>query len=148
MNRVSSTAGGASCAYCLGGAIVRRVQSRRNSFRTSLNQSTPLAIATHTHHWPAESGTVPKAMLRKDRCRTAHRGVFASRQHLHSGKALRKANTSARSEPLICQCVMSAFTSSESTSVTKTSGGKVIGGPINGKGSLTIEVKGTGTIIV
>ena len=43
---------------------------------------------------------------------------------------------------------MSAFTSSESTSVTKTSGGKVIGGPINGKGSLTIEVKGTGTIIV
>jgi len=46
------------------------------------------------------------------------------------------------------KCVMSAFTSSESTSVTKTSGGKVIGGPINGKGSLTIEVKGTGTIIV
>jgi len=93
---------------------------------------------------------MPKAMLRKGRCRTAHRGAFASRQHLHSDKALRKANTSARSESLICQRGMSAFTSSEamltgeSTAVTKTSGGKVIGGPINGKGSLTIEVKGTG----
>jgi len=31
----------------------------------------PLAIATHTHHWPAESGTVPKARLRKCRCTTA-----------------------------------------------------------------------------
>jgi Cu2+-exporting ATPase len=32
----------------------------------------------------------------------------------------------------------------ESTPVTKKSGGKVIGGAINGEGSLTIEVKGTG----
>jgi Cu2+-exporting ATPase len=32
----------------------------------------------------------------------------------------------------------------ESTPVTKTSGSKVIGGAINGEGSLTIEVKGTG----
>jgi len=32
----------------------------------------------------------------------------------------------------------------ESTPVTKKSGGKVIGGSINGEGSLTIEVKGSG----
>ncbi len=32
----------------------------------------------------------------------------------------------------------------ESTPVTKKTGGKVIGGSINGEGSLTIEVKGTG----
>jgi P-type Cu2+ transporter len=40
--------------------------------------------------------------------------------------------------------VNEAMLTGESTPVTKTSGGKVIGGAINGEGSLTIEVKGTG----
>ncbi len=37
-----------------------------------------------------------------------------------------------------------AMLTGESTPVNKTTGGKVIGGAINGEGSLTIEVKGTG----
>ncbi|MEO7734780.1 MAG: cation transporter, partial [Kofleriaceae bacterium] len=37
-----------------------------------------------------------------------------------------------------------AMLTGESTPVAKTTGGKVIGGAINGEGSLTIEVKGTG----
>jgi Cu2+-exporting ATPase len=37
-----------------------------------------------------------------------------------------------------------AMLTSESTPITKKTGGKVIGGSINGEGSLTIEVKGTG----
>jgi len=37
-----------------------------------------------------------------------------------------------------------AMLTGESTPVSKTTGGKVIGGAINGEGSLTIEVKGTG----
>jgi P-type Cu2+ transporter len=37
-----------------------------------------------------------------------------------------------------------AMLTGESTPVTKTTGGKVIGGAVNGEGSLTIEVKGTG----
>ena len=37
-----------------------------------------------------------------------------------------------------------AMLTGESTPVTKKTGGKVIGGAINGEGSLTIEVKGTG----
>jgi len=37
-----------------------------------------------------------------------------------------------------------AMLTDESTPVTKKTGGKVIGGAINGEGSLTIEVKGTG----
>ena len=37
-----------------------------------------------------------------------------------------------------------AMLTGESTPVAKTTGGKVIGGSINGEGSLTIEVKGTG----
>lgn len=37
-----------------------------------------------------------------------------------------------------------AMLTGESTPVTKTTGAKVIGGAINGEGSLTIEVKGTG----
>ena len=40
--------------------------------------------------------------------------------------------------------VNEAMLTGESTPVAKTSGGKVIGGAINGEGSLTIEVKGTG----
>jgi Cu2+-exporting ATPase len=40
--------------------------------------------------------------------------------------------------------VNEAMLTGESTPVTKTSGGKVIGGAINGEGSLTIAVKGTG----
>ena len=40
--------------------------------------------------------------------------------------------------------VNEAMLTGESTPVAKTSGGKVIGGSINGEGSLTIEVKGTG----
>jgi Cu2+-exporting ATPase len=40
--------------------------------------------------------------------------------------------------------VNEAMLTGESTPVTKTSGSKVIGGAINGEGSLTIEVKGTG----
>lgn len=40
--------------------------------------------------------------------------------------------------------VNEAMLTGESTPVTKTSGGKVIGGSINGEGSLTIEIKGTG----
>ena len=40
--------------------------------------------------------------------------------------------------------VNEAMLTGESTPVTKTTGGKVIGGAINGEGSLTIEVKGTG----
>jgi Cu2+-exporting ATPase len=40
--------------------------------------------------------------------------------------------------------VNEAMLTGESTPVTKTSGGKVIGGAINGEGALTIEVKGTG----
>jgi Cu2+-exporting ATPase len=37
-----------------------------------------------------------------------------------------------------------AMLTGESTPVTKETGGKVIGGAINGEGSLTVEVKGTG----
>jgi Cu2+-exporting ATPase len=40
--------------------------------------------------------------------------------------------------------VNEAMLTGESTPVTRTAGGKVIGGSINGEGSLTIEVKGTG----
>jgi len=40
--------------------------------------------------------------------------------------------------------VNEAMLTGESTPVSKTSGDKVIGGAINGEGSLTIEVKGTG----
>ncbi len=40
--------------------------------------------------------------------------------------------------------VNEAMLTGESTPVSKKSGGKVIGGAINGEGSLTIEVKGTG----
>ena len=40
--------------------------------------------------------------------------------------------------------VNEAMLTGESTPVAKTSGGKVIGGSINGEGALTIEVKGTG----
>ncbi len=40
--------------------------------------------------------------------------------------------------------VNEAMLTGESTPVVKTSGGKVIGGAINGEGALTIEVKGTG----
>jgi len=40
--------------------------------------------------------------------------------------------------------VNEAMLTGESTPVAKTRGGKVIGGAINGEGSLTIEVKGTG----
>ncbi|MDP1991326.1 MAG: copper-translocating P-type ATPase [Syntrophales bacterium] len=40
--------------------------------------------------------------------------------------------------------VNEAMLTGESTPVMKTTGGKVIGGAINGEGSLTIEVKGTG----
>ncbi len=40
--------------------------------------------------------------------------------------------------------VNEAMLTGESTPVSKTSGGKVIGGSINGEGSLTIQVKGTG----
>ena len=40
--------------------------------------------------------------------------------------------------------VNEAMLTGESTPVIKTTGGKVIGGAINGEGSLTIEVKGTG----
>ncbi len=40
--------------------------------------------------------------------------------------------------------VNEAMLTGESTPVAKTSGGKVIGGSVNGEGALTIEVKGTG----
>jgi P-type Cu2+ transporter len=40
--------------------------------------------------------------------------------------------------------VNEAMLTGESTPVTKKTGGKVIGGAINGEGSLTVEVKGTG----
>lgn len=40
--------------------------------------------------------------------------------------------------------VNEAMLTGESTPVTKARGGKVIGGSINGEGSLTIEIKGTG----
>ena len=40
--------------------------------------------------------------------------------------------------------VNEAMLTGESTPVTKQTGGKIIGGSINGEGSLTIEVKGTG----
>ena len=40
--------------------------------------------------------------------------------------------------------VNEAMLTGESTPITKKTGGKVIGGAINGEGSLTIEVKGTG----
>src|SRR5688572_27838942 len=51
--------------------ISRFVIVRRSHFRSSLIHRTRLAIAAHVNHCSSESGTVPKATLRKPRLTTA-----------------------------------------------------------------------------
>jgi hypothetical protein len=48
-----------------------------------MNQSTPLAIAAHTHPWPADSGAVPNARLRHRRCTTFTCSVLDSANTAH-----------------------------------------------------------------
>ena len=48
-----------------------RVHLRLAHLRSSLNHSTPLAIAMHTPHCSSESGAVPKARFRGSMCTTA-----------------------------------------------------------------------------
>ena len=52
-------------------ACFLRLHARLPSLRNSLNHSTTLAIPAHSSHWSNESGTVPKARLRKSRLTTA-----------------------------------------------------------------------------
>jgi len=94
-----------------------------------------------------------KAMLGKADAGTAHRGAFASRR-TSLQKGLEKGNTSARSESLICQRGMSAFTSSEAMLTGELDGGHKDERrshrrtPSTAKGSLTIEVKGPANDVV
>ena len=103
------------CDHCPAGAIAHPAQCRRSNFRPSLNQSTPLAIATHTPHWPAESGTVPKARFRKGSCTTAPCRAVDNATAAHS----QRFENAARNVDAVAERALKQLKSCASTSTVK-----------------------------